>query len=182
MKAKVPKCHSLHIKSSSGTLTNPHLTCSNKPIRYVGNHSINFLGLPIQFPKDCNRAKSQLKSLLQSMLEIVDETALTRKQKVKIYSLGICPRLNWLLTIHEFPLSWAERQLEATANRYLKRWTGLTKSANPISFTSQGLKEDSNSHPFLHYTRNCKCPNTVNFSPSKTPQSDTWLKRTLKLR
>ena len=134
MKAKVPKCYSLHIKSSSGTLTDPHLTCSNEPIRYVANHSINFLGLPIQFPKDCNRAKSQLKSLLQFMLEVVDETTLTRKQKVKIYSLGICRRLNWLLTINEFSLSWVKRQLEATATRYLKRWSGLTKSANPNIF------------------------------------------------
>ena len=124
MKAKVPKCHSLHIKSSGGSLTDPLLTCSNEPIKYVANHSINFLGLPIQFPKDCNRAKSQLKSLLQSMLEVVDETPLTRKQKVKIYSLGISPRLNWLLTINEFSLS----------TRYLKRWTGLTKSANPNMF------------------------------------------------
>ena len=117
MKAKVSKCHYLHNKSSSGTLTNPHLTCLNEPIRYVANRSINFLGLPIQFPKDCNRAKSQLKSLLQSMLEVVDETTLTRKQKVKIYSLGICPRLNWLLTIYEFSLSWVKRQLEATATK-----------------------------------------------------------------
>ena len=148
MKAKVPKCHSLHIKNSSGTLTNPHLTCSNESIRYVANHSINFFGIPIQFPKNCYRAKSQLKSLLQSMLEIIDGTALTRKQKVKIYSLGISPRLNWLLTINEFPLFWIKRQLDVTSTRYLKRWTGLTKSANPICFTSQSLKEDSNS---LHF-------------------------------
>ena len=111
MKAKVPKCHSLHIKSSSGTLIDVNLTCSNKPIGYVANCSINFLGLPIQFLKDYNRAKSQLKSLLQSMLEVVNETAPTRKQKVKVYSLGICPRLNWLLTINEFPLSWIKDNL-----------------------------------------------------------------------
>ena len=134
MKAKVPEYHSLHIKSSSGILTNPHLTCSNETIRYVANCSINFLGLPIQFPKDCNRTKSQLKSLLQSMFKVVDETPLTRKQKVKIYSLEICPRLNWLLTINEFLLSWIKRQLDATSTSYLKRWTGLTKSANPNMF------------------------------------------------
>ena len=135
MKAKVPKCNSLHINSSSRTSTDPFLTCSNKPIKYIANRSIHFLGLPIQFPKDCNRAKSQLKSLLQSMLKIVDETPLTRKQKLKISGMGTCPRLNWLPTVHEFPLSWMKRQLEATATRYLKRWTGgLTKSTNPNIF------------------------------------------------
>ena len=139
----------------------------------MANHSINFLGLPIQFPKDCNRAKSQLKSLLQSMLKVVDETPLTRKQKVKVYSLGICPRLNWLLTIHEFPLSWVERQLEATANRYLKRWTGITKLTNPNIFyipRSEGLQLPSIS---TLYKKKCKFPSIVNFSPPKTPQSDT---------
>ena len=35
------------------------------------------------------------------MPKVVDETPLTRKQKVKIYSLGICTRLNWLLTIND---------------------------------------------------------------------------------
>ena len=31
-------------------------------------------------------------------------------------------------------MSWVKRQFEATATRYLKRWTGLTKSANPNIF------------------------------------------------
>ena len=48
--------------------------------------------------------------------------------------MGICLRLNWLLTLNEFSLSWVKRQFEATATRYLKRWTGLTKSANPNIF------------------------------------------------
>ena len=70
MKAKVPKFHSLHIKGSSGTLTDPLLTCSKSQSNTLQvAPSISF-GIPIQFPK----AKSQLKSLLQFMLEVVDET------------------------------------------------------------------------------------------------------------
>ena len=48
-----------------------------------------------------------------------------------MYKQGICPRLNWMLTIEEFPITWIQRQLEATATRYLKRCAGIAKSANP---------------------------------------------------
>ena len=61
----------------------------------------------------------------------VDQCPVTRKQKLKLYKLGICPTLTWPLTINEFPISWVERVLEATTTRYLKRWAGLTKSTNP---------------------------------------------------
>ena len=64
-----------------------------------------------------------MKSLLQAILKFVDETPLVRKQKLKIYSLEICPRLNWLLTINKFPL----RLLDTTATKYLKRWTEPSK-------------------------------------------------------
>ena len=61
----------------------------------------------------------------------VDRCPVTRHQKLKLYKLGICPRLNWPLTIHEFSISWIEREVEAMATRFLKRWAGLAKSANP---------------------------------------------------
>ena len=65
------------------------------------------------------------------MLQAVDKCPVTRRQKLKLYKLGICPRLNWPLTIHEFPLTWIEREMEAMATHFLKKWAGLAKSANP---------------------------------------------------
>ena len=56
---------------------------------------------------------------------------MTMNQKLKLYKLGVCPRLNWLLTIHQFPMTWVEREQEATSTRYLKSWAGLAKSASP---------------------------------------------------
>ena len=64
-----------------------------------------------------------MKSLLQAILKFVDETPPIKKQKLKIYSLGICPRLNWVITINEFSL----RLLDTTATKYLKRWTEQSK-------------------------------------------------------
>ena len=55
---------------------------------------------------------------------------LTRRQKLKLYSAGICPRLNRLLIIYEFPMTWIERHLEALATRCLKKCSGMTRPTN----------------------------------------------------
>ena len=61
----------------------------------------------------------------------MDQCPVTRRQKLKLWKLGICPRLTWLLTIYEFPLSWIEKQLETSVTRHLKKWANLARSANP---------------------------------------------------
>ena len=61
----------------------------------------------------------------------MDETLVTRKQKLKLYRLGICPRISWDLTISEFPVLWIEKTLDSLATRYLKRWAGLARPPDP---------------------------------------------------
>ena len=132
MKAKVPKCHSLAIQGSTGHTINPQLSLSGQTLPFVGNGTIKFLGLPIQIPHNPSTARSNIKQALNRMLlQAVDKCPVTRRQKLKLYKLGICRRLNWTLTIHEFPLTWIEREMEAMATRFLKKWAGLAKSANP---------------------------------------------------
>ena len=48
-----------------------------------------------------------------------------------MYSAGVCPRLSWLLTIDDLPISWIEKKLNAISTLYLKRWVGLAKPATP---------------------------------------------------
>jgi len=67
---------------------------------------------------------------LNRMLQAVDQCPLTSHQKLRLFKAGICPRLSWLLLIEELPITWVERELEATATRFLKKWSGLAKSAN----------------------------------------------------
>ena len=70
----------------------------------------------------------------------VDEIPVTRKQKLKFYRLGICPRLSWDLTIFDFPVSWIEKTLDAVTTRFLKKWAGFAKSADPARlFLPQNL-------------------------------------------
>ena len=130
MRAKVPKCHTLAIQSSSGRVMDPQLTINDQPIPFIGNTSIKFLGMRVEVPRDLLAAKHELKMKLSNLLQAVDRSLVTRHQKLKLFKLGICPRLNWLIMIYEYPLSWIEKELDSMTTRHLKKWAGLAKSAN----------------------------------------------------
>ena len=88
--------------------------------------SSSLAGLPL----DTSNIKSQVLSKFSRMLERVDKTPVTRQQKLRLYRAGICPRMSWNLTVNSLPLSWVTGTLEATATRFLKKWSGLAKSAD----------------------------------------------------
>ena len=131
MRAKVSKCQCVAIEASSGKIYNPQLTIAGGEIPFIGNQPVRFLGGTVQVPQDQALAREKITSKLTSLLSRVDNVPVTRKQKIKLYRLGICPRLSWDLTISEYPVSWLEKTLDPIVTRYLKRWTGLAKSADP---------------------------------------------------
>ena len=74
------------------------------------------------------------------------ETPVTRHQKLLLYRAAICPRLTWDVAVNDLPLSWVTSKLEAQATKYLKKWSGLAKSADtsclylPKSYGGLGLQ------------------------------------------
>jgi hypothetical protein len=52
-------------------------------------------------------------------------------QKLLLYRAAVCPRLNWDLAINQFPISWVRSKLEASATKFLKKWVGLARPADP---------------------------------------------------
>ena len=125
MKAKVPKCHSLGIRSSTGRPFDPSLTLHHQHIPFIGNTPIKFLGYRIQVPMDISTVRSNLHSKLQGLLQRVDNTPVTGKQKILLYRAGICPRITWDLTISHLSQSCVTKTLEAEATKFLKKWVGL---------------------------------------------------------
>ena len=63
------------------------------------------------------------------MLKKVNETLLTRQQKLHLYSHGICPCLIWDMTTTNLSITWVTKNLEAMATRFLKQWSGLARNA-----------------------------------------------------
>ena len=131
MKAKVPKCHSLAIRSSSGKPFDPCLTLHNQKIPFISNTPIKFLGYRIQVPMDNLLVKANIHTKLVSLLQKIDVVPVTAKQKLLLYRAGLCPRIMWDLTVSQLSLTWVTSTLEAEATRFLKKWVGLARSANP---------------------------------------------------
>ena len=131
MKAKVPKCHSLAIHATSGRTFDPKLMLQGASIPCIGDEPVKFLGAFIQVPLDQHRVRNRLQNKLLTLLERVDSTPMTSNQKLLLYKAGICPRLSWDLGISDLPISWVKKCLEITATRFLKRWSGLARSADP---------------------------------------------------
>ena len=131
MKAKVPKCFSLGIRSSTGKPINPALTLHNQEVPFIRNKSIKFLGYRIQIPMDNNSVKANLHSKLLSLLQRIDEVPVTGKQKLLLYRCGVCPRIMWDLSISSLSSTWVSTTLEAESTRFLKKWVRLARPANP---------------------------------------------------
>ena len=53
-------------------------------------------------------ARSYLQESLHRMLAVVNNTPMTQQQMLRIFKLGICPRLSWPLLVEDFPISWLE--------------------------------------------------------------------------
>jgi hypothetical protein len=161
MVAKIPKCQCLSLQGSTGRLADPHLTLDGVPIPF-STDAVRFLGMEVQVPKNNGAAREAVLSKLQRMLMSIDETPLTRKQKLLLYSGGVCPRMTWHLLIQEFPTTWMEQQVDAMVTRYLKRWSGLGKSANtallylPCAMGGLNLPSLMTLHKRLQVSRQCQ--------------------------
>ena len=129
MKAKVPKCRSLALKRGKPCACTIFLNSLEVPS--VGDEIIKFLGMPLSGTLSDDHQRDHLQSKLHRLLTKVDNTLLSRQQKLKLYKIGICPRLHWDLMVIQLPLTWIERVLDPLATSFLKKWSGLCKSANP---------------------------------------------------
>ena len=132
MKAKPCKCQCLAVEASTGRTYDPNLQIQGEKIQFIGKEPIRFLGGTIQVPNNPSLMRDNILAKLTTLLDRVDQTPITRKQKLKLYRLGICPRFSWDLTISEFPISWVEKTLDSLVTRYLKKWSGLAKPADPV--------------------------------------------------
>ena len=65
-----------------------------------------------------------------TLMQRVNDTAVTRKQKLLLYKAGVCLRLSWDLAIMDLSTSWISSALEAVVTRFLKKWSGMARPAN----------------------------------------------------
>ena len=128
MGPKVPKCRSLALqskRSEQNRFFDPHLTLCDKEIPFLGDETIPFLGMPVTKLMSTISHRESIATRLESLLDQVDASPVTMKQKLKLYKEGICPRLAWGSRVLELPDSWIKRELEAKTTKYLKKWLSV---------------------------------------------------------
>jgi hypothetical protein len=124
MGPKVPKCRSLAMqskRSEQNRFCDPHLTLCDEEIPFLGDETIPFLGMPVTKLMSTISHRESIATRLESLLDQVDASPVTMKQKLKLYKEGICPRLAWGSRVLELPDSWIKRELEAKTTKYLKK-------------------------------------------------------------
>ena len=120
----------LAIQASTGKPYNPRLRLDGETIPFIGSNTFSFLGAPVSVHGSDNKTRSNLLSKLSVLLGKVDKTLLSAWQKRLLFKLAICPCLTWDLSVNHFPVSWLESTLQPIATKFLKRWSGLAKSAD----------------------------------------------------
>eukprot|EP01116_Phalansterium_solitarium_P012518 TRINITY_DN288_c0_g1_i4.p1 TRINITY_DN288_c0_g1~~TRINITY_DN288_c0_g1_i4.p1 ORF type:complete len:1252 (-),score=337.45 TRINITY_DN288_c0_g1_i4:506-4261(-) len=105
----------------------PQLTAVGTPIKFIGHDTtpFKFLGMFVSHDLTDTYAREKLSATLNTLLELVDARPLSGWMKVWLYNYYVATKLSWMLMIYDLPLGVIE-DLEATCNRYLKKWFGLT--------------------------------------------------------
>ena len=138
MQVKVPKCRALSINRGRA-LTQSSLKLLGESVPSASEAPIRFLGMPISATLNTINHRNALAKQLKLYLLKIDKTTVTRRQKLKLYQLAVCAKLSWDLSVHQIPLSWIERVLDPLVTKYIKKWSGLARPANPARlFLSKG--------------------------------------------
>ena len=157
MKAKVPKCRSFALVL--GKPVSPSLYLNSLPVPPVGNEVIKFLGMPLSGTLSDDHQRQHLLDKCSDLFNRVDSTFLSRCQKLKLYEIGICPRLHWDLMVIQLPITWVECHLDPHATSFLKKWSGLCRSASPsilyLSKEDGGLQLPAISPTFKKFHVSC---------------------------
>ena len=127
---KNPECHRLAIQASSGKRQTPSYNLMERASCSLAMKPSRFWEVQSEFSSPANTTNNTSPTS-SPILDKVDKTPVTRKQKLFLYKAGICSRLNWNLSILELSISWVSSTLECKATHYLKRWSGLARSADP---------------------------------------------------
>ena len=116
MKPKVLKCRALGLHSrtaQSSHYFNPRLSLCSEEIPFLDSGTILFLGVPITSIMSTTGHQELFYIKLLGLLNRVNSSPVTTKQKIRLYRDGVCPRLtgvsgNWTASLG-FNASWSPK-------------------------------------------------------------------------
>ena len=107
---------------------------------FIHQAPMRFLGEEIYKDLSDSEVRAKVCAKFKGLLEKTDRDKVNNIGKLWIYEKHVVSRITWEFIIYSFPITFAE-SLQTTANRYLKKWAGLARCANPsILFRSREKK------------------------------------------
>ncbi|XP_078583820.1 uncharacterized protein LOC144866333 [Branchiostoma floridae x Branchiostoma japonicum] len=132
MAFKPKKSRSMIIRK--GKITNRfNLQVQGETIPQIDGNPIKCLGKWFDATLSDRSNATSTSSQVEEWLKRTERSDLPGKFKLWIYQHGLLPRLGWLLTVYEIPMTHVEG-IERKVNKYIRKWLGI-----PPSFTSIGL-------------------------------------------
>jgi hypothetical protein len=134
---KPGKCYSFalgdrrsHGGASYGAF-DPGLTISGKAVEFFADELHKYLGRLFSTDITNKGAYKLTLEFFSSALSRIDDAPITGPSKAWIYQFYVLAVLSWPFLIYPFSVTNIFKDFEALATRFLKKWYGLAKSANP---------------------------------------------------
>ena len=130
---RVEKCSTFGIKKSATKSIQflPKLLINGVLIPTVKiGESFQYLGRYFNFDMSDDVHKSEIISLLEDLMSIIDSKPLHPKNKLLLYSRFVLSKLSWHFTISNISQTWVKENIDSVGNSYVRRWLEI-----PISGT-----------------------------------------------
>ena len=125
----VKKCKSLCIDSTGHPIEH-NLKIGGQPVSSLHNTPFKFLGRWIHPTLTDSKNLKNVTTKVENLMKKIDVLALDGVKKTWIYQFGFLPYIAWDLMMYQLKEATV-MELERTVNRYLKRWLGLARCADP---------------------------------------------------
>jgi hypothetical protein len=120
--------------------------------KFLEDEVFKFLGKGLVADASSTQSKEMILATFEKYAKLIDGTFLTGVEKMWIWEHFAMTKMSWSFLIHDFPPSFVEKELQPIETRYLKKWSGLAKRADPsVLYRSKknagmGLKEATVEH------------------------------------
>src|SRR6185436_12781849 len=126
---------------------------NGQPIEFIGNNLFKFLGRKIKFNLSESEQINEIQQNFDRDMKKVDQEPINGFMKLWLYQNYVIAFLSWPFMVYDLNLSLA-KHLEAKANKYLKKWTGIPRSANTsILYRDRCNKGKQLTSISLHYKK-----------------------------
>ncbi len=122
------KCRSLSL--SSGKPNAIVFNLNNIPLDTLDNSPHKFLGSTVTFSGKQSEIFNVVHNHFQTRLESINELKIRNEYKMKMYKDYLLPASRFILTVHDLSQTNLDK-IDNYINQYLKRWSGLPRSATP---------------------------------------------------